>query len=60
MNGEWNLPSSAATSFLQHYREKNGRDPLKLIMKDLRVAWGIDLYKTQVVTCSLTVKLERL
>jgi hypothetical protein len=29
-------------------------------MKDLRMAWGMDLYKTQVVTWPLTVKLERL
>jgi hypothetical protein len=29
-------------------------------MKGLRMAWGIDLYKTQVVTWPLTVKLERL
>ena len=61
---EWNLQQICgyftSWSALQRYREKNGSDPLELVMEDLRRAWGIDPEKTQVVAWPLTVRLARL
>lgn len=64
MTCEWNLLQLCdyftSWSALQRYRKKNGSDPLELVIKDLREAWGRDPEKAHIVTWPLTVKLARM
>ena len=64
MTREWNLQQLCgyftSWSALQRYRKKNGSDPIELVIKDLRQAWGMDPEKTQVITWPVTMKLARM
>lgn len=47
-------------SALQRYKEKNGSDPLQLVLADLREAWGAGAEQTHRVSWPLTLKLAKL